>query len=1103
MKVSLPAAIAIFVSLPPSLPAQDSKPARLALISTERSDAIANILTLAEAKLSATAEVEVLERRAIDKVLDEQKLSLAGFVKSDQVLAAGKLLTVDLFAILEADKLKKKAVGLVVFDARTGVRLWDAPMAIAELEQTVAETIAGVRAAAAKVRRQYKDLFTICLTTVRNVDLPRDKDGFCDTVGFLLERGLVTSPTLVLLERSRLDQVNKERNLPRDSPLQQLLASLVRVELEVARSVGGQGLRATALLYGSGGQLLGKPSVTIPRQDAAALAFALLPELTRALKARPASAANRPLEAQRFFQEAEFFRQHKDPLRGLRALEAAVALEPADLKMRMQLANVYFEGGADIIRPYHFGSVFFNDPPPKITDDLRRSLEHFLHGADIMHDLEHAQPGDLSKFVFRYDLLQHYLHSLKSLRKGDTDETRALLHRLRERYQSLVDLYQDRAFATVKDKRSFEAYTVRMGDQFGDLRMERYFGLTDEQQTKNKRRFLPRWLEAARKYGAPPLEPRTIKCAYALLRQLAAMPEADPTPARNYRATLLRDGGVYARLFDEYTELQIRLDREKLTTAQQRQPAVRQFRLNVQKLIQSKEARRDRSLTYLCYMTIFEATDLLRGFSGYKQPKGQEMAELCRFMLDQNDLVISIAGMTLFSLKDFTREGDMKAWEFIDPLLTLIDAPHAHLLAPDDVLKKPYLKQHHKTTFKNMLRENRQALVRKYPELERQLVTPWTHIDELIDVAGAKKGIFRLLRPIVHEGSVYVLGMGQESDRKGQYLQLLRFSLADGQKTALGRIDVAHRHAPHTDTEFDLGLRFLFAPAACIHDGRYYLGSSFLGIFVFPLDGGPIERLYTKNILPSDYVQDLACVDGKLYAALGEENKEGYLAAIDLDTHRCKIVASSRRKEKLSPFDDSPPFFARGFLADPKRHRVLFLASVRNQLAPSGLWEINSVTGKLRQRMKHYLFSPYDLEWYSLLSGDKILLASKSATIVYDLATDKWQSRPYKNTDIVQTQTYVLPRLKDVLALAQPGKEPIPLRGGDMLFDGWLWSSDPFGRVSLDGEVKERFPRPRKKFNRFNPNECMQVLDNGSKLLFADQNGIWLANRLAKNRAIE
>ena len=100
---------------------------RVALVSTDGKDVIRNVLDLAEAELGSEAKIELLERRQIERVLREQKLSLSGLVEANQIVAAGKLLSVDLFAVVETAAGGKEVLGLIVFQAQTGVRLWDAP----------------------------------------------------------------------------------------------------------------------------------------------------------------------------------------------------------------------------------------------------------------------------------------------------------------------------------------------------------------------------------------------------------------------------------------------------------------------------------------------------------------------------------------------------------------------------------------------------------------------------------------------------------------------------------------------------------------------------------------------------------------------------------------------------------------------------------------------------------------------------------------------------------------------------------------------------------------------------------------------------------------
>ena len=275
-------------------------PTRIALVTAEKGEAVKTLLDLAEAKLTESKALDVLDRQTIDRVLAEQKLTWTGLVAADQALTVGKLLSVELLAVLETSPGSKEPTGLVVFDAKTGVKLWDGALP-ARLNPAVEATVAGVGAAQRKYLLHFKDLRTLCILTIRNEDLPRGLDPLCDSVGMLLERELIASPGVALLERRRLEQVNKERTLPTDAALQQLLASVVVCELEIAKTEDGKGLKATAQLSTAQGKVLAKPTAAAGERNAGKLAQALLVEVAAALKTEPAGEeGNRTREARRF-----------------------------------------------------------------------------------------------------------------------------------------------------------------------------------------------------------------------------------------------------------------------------------------------------------------------------------------------------------------------------------------------------------------------------------------------------------------------------------------------------------------------------------------------------------------------------------------------------------------------------------------------------------------------------------------------------------------------------------------------------------------------------------------------------------------------------------
>jgi hypothetical protein len=223
---------------------------RIALVSSGGNGGIENVLDAATVLLSKDTELQLLDRAEVGRMLREQELSLAGLVRAEQAVKAGQLLHADLFAVLEGALTNiteaNLPLGLVVFDAKTGVRYADSALVASNAVSAALATAAAVRAAVAKSRRSPQDLHTIGVLSVRNADLPRQFDSLCDSVGLLLERELTASPGIAVLERRRLEQVNKERSLAPRAEGNRLLSSLQVMQLDIGQD--GAGLRATLML---------------------------------------------------------------------------------------------------------------------------------------------------------------------------------------------------------------------------------------------------------------------------------------------------------------------------------------------------------------------------------------------------------------------------------------------------------------------------------------------------------------------------------------------------------------------------------------------------------------------------------------------------------------------------------------------------------------------------------------------------------------------------------------------------------------------------------------------------------------------------------------
>ena len=498
--------VLLFVA-PTFLRADDkSQPSiQVALVSSDKSDSVRNIMALAEVRLSTAPGIVVLDRQAIDKVIAEQKLSLAGIVSADQALKVGKLLAVDLFVIVETGPEGKGAAGLVVFDVRTGVRLVDTalPPAVAA---SVDAVVASVQAAQRKGQHTSK-LRPICVMAVRNAGLPRDLDLFCDSVGLLLERQLGSSPDLAVLERRRLEEVNKERNLPVNSPLGTLLTSVVVIDLDISSGGDAKGLRATALLSDSQGRSLGKVIATVPNRNADDLALALAQQLAKNLDKKlgpERDPAARAREAQRLLKEERFLMDQRDFVHAIRAAESAYALYPAENQIRAILAKDLFHYAIHLV---HYGSSLAVRGQPEAgnvdpqTLDLslalmRRSGAYWIElenlGSDVPTGIIHLRRQFISSSTAKY-----WRFFLERKDMIVSDQQRAIIREITAQQQEAYGIRIRRVKNEVVDTKSFNIYTEELSWFLSSICTNRF---VKEEEWIEHMQLLAEWAQHAGKF---------------------------------------------------------------------------------------------------------------------------------------------------------------------------------------------------------------------------------------------------------------------------------------------------------------------------------------------------------------------------------------------------------------------------------------------------------------------------------------------------------------------------------------------------------------------------------------------------------------------------
>ena len=1099
--------------------AAEGKPAadvRVALVATDKTEILTNALMLAEARLTQVPGVRLLERQNIDRVLAEQKLNLSGPIATDQVLTLGKLLAVDLFAVVEASADKKGPGGLVIFEAGTGVRLWDGALPSNGLDKTVTAMVDALGTARTK-RQAAPSKRTVCLLTVRNTDLPRELDALCDSVGVLLERQLVTSPDLALLERRRLEQVNKERDLPLDSPLRPLLASVVTLELEVGASPDRKGLQATALLSDGQGKSLGKVTSTVATRDAAGLAQALARELTRALNTRTASAAGLRLqEAKRFLHEAVFCWNHKEWNQALRAAEAAHALQPEEPLFHLALGRGLVHCAVELFTPgMHTTTTPFipNVDPEKLEWSLalaRRGSELLIEGTKI-----HGEGLRNFDLTVADVVLNAYVFNLGTIESKVNPANRARIEALRASQQQLHVIRFRGNSSAVKDEMSFYRYT----EQVCRAVMEDTRSMSSARWMENLEE-VRTWAKLARTYydiqAIPTVSPvrsavwtyyvhppQLTNAAMAHGRLLWAELQKNPNLAIAFEALLA--GHLHELNYGT-------------SSGAERKRRVHDFRLSVQARLE-ESANLAEPLRGMLYRVAAQ------GIEYYKPlPRSEALEErksLCAFMVTHKEIepACFVRMVTQIVRQTHRSEDYRSVHQLLRQGLDLLEGGTGRFLV--DSLSASASKHLFRVQCYKLLVE----IYQYDPAIVPGFTTPWEKVTLLMDAYPNEEGIAWLQQPLVHEGSVYTAAISLKESSGACQVRLLQLSPGQEAVVKSSLLDVAFH--PGMLYRFDpLGLigmendratrrvpleagsipllhrsrtPLTLGTTACIHEGCYYLGTRAQGIFVFPLDAKPPGRITVEDGLPSNVVESLACLGDHLYAALGEPGKESYLVAWALRTRKCQVLASSRRKEKLSPFDNANPLWISTLLADPRRDQVLFSTSPYGG-GGSGSAEQNAVWAfQVRSHIFTRLLTLHDnnkslLTPNSRMEGDRLVMPSYQGFFVLGLAgTDRrllFNNRvplQVRSGRTIGQDLATLPNWQE-WAIQDPSIRP-PF----LVADGWIWWSSLFCRWSLDGKKVELLTPLRSVPHRiFQPTETLQKFRGEREVLVGDGFGLWI-----------
>lgn len=1032
---------------------------RVALVRGEGS-ANGSLVELALTKLSNDEDLQLLERDEIRRILDEQKLTITGVVDANSAIKVGTILSVDLFAVVDGAPGSDTTPGIVVFDAKTGVRYWDSALPSAsELEQAADAVVLALRSASRKRDRRNEGLHTVGFVSVRNADLPRQQDGLCETIGLLVERSLPRSPDLAVLERRRLARVNEERSLSSGGNVADLVASLTTVELEISRDPAGKGLKATAILKLTGQTAAEQLIVSIPDVNGAELAESLSRKLIERLHAAPAvGTSDRRNEAKRFDFEAGHHFSHQRMADAVRAEEAAYALDSSNEKYGERLSLYLVRNATYMFSPTESTVTKGGDQAwadarvePAVLDSIfaaaHRSLEILSN-----RPLTSAHP------LFYNMALMSLCDRLRGLHQSSSGPSRRQIEELLEmcRRRSL-DYCAEWAAKTAADPNWHDGYTSAAHSQIGLIKSA---SLDTRQYAECMSQLASRWVEVTKETS-----PRFTRTdggeILNMLLHAFVKPTIWPWPVEEHAyaskmapiyAAMQQHGRPIVRLYGHCGQIRGNI----LLNAGSEEEAHARFASTYRPLAQSIivspapwDPARSRAAAYEAWRTAIE------DFPGSKKAgfATREVLELCGFMIRRNELVYKVLQQAFWQL-DAPLSLDL-----IRQALPVVGSP---LFDAEDA---------EKARLRSLLKTTEQEVISKHPELAATPhVLPWTNATRIFDNSSFT-GLGELAGCVLTDGCVFGFCLQFDEGRIG--LRLVRVPLPNGAQSGhaaelLGRCDLRIPSG-----ELPAHSRHRLVSNACVNGGSIYVATRGAGIIVFPFKDGVSRQISLAEGLPSTNVRSVAVLEDNLYAGFDD----GYLIRYNLKSGRCDILASSRRKQRLSPFDDGDVFRVPTLISDPARQRVVFVIGRHVwELTTDGVMSPIMDLVSIAQGRSEPKLTGETINWSSPRRGDRVLVSNAFHAMELDLSRDQ-------GTEIQAPRFGVFPTYPPHLVL-----------------DGWLWSGSSFSRLSLDERRYQSLPHPDKTSTPFRPEACLEFTADGTRLIAADDRSVWLLE-LAGNKS--
>lgn len=926
--------VTVWVGVRPAMCAQASTETIAVL--PEGSPEADAIVDLMQVELSKGG-LSLVDRGELTKTLKEQGLGSESFDSADAI-TLGHLLKCDVFATFFYHKDEGAAVGncsVIAFDSATGARLCDVAV-YSEGALDAVSKAASDALVASLAKRKLANNRAVSILSLRVIDCPQAV-AMGNSLQMLLERKLLAYPSISILERTRLDQVNRETMVQAHSQ-KNLQKSSVLVSADIVNSGGSNATCHVTLTTGSGDPL-GSLSISNMIPNIEVLASKIAEGVAGQLKSGVASPSgvSARREADFFCAEQAYYRQRGMTNEACIARQAALAIgecglaeTPGDQSLREFVGSLLGEEFINQVNQH-------GDTDWIITLAGRYVDVTALRNVESRWNLDVAVPPVLARVI-------------KDVRQNGTDDQKSRIESARRQFAGFMIPVLDREIANTVP--TLEPGTTNIVMQ--SLMRSTYdvYGRMMVELCGNGADGL---LDLIEKYGL-------VYSGYADI----AVWTGTPAPCRF---------SGYPSLSVDYWDNQL-FDPMTFTPAQKR------------RLLGLYEAQvTNDASTFLqidCHCcAILMVNDSPEAFEKPDEIVARHIKALCNVeslpACDEIDAKLTASDTTFAPHHQPLRDAyqQMLTEEFRDvikkydaahvacwELLVMMDerdqkgAPHPgwYLEKAAKDLQDTSLKQAH--TPSNYSKEEWQRyLLKRTSDFYKSRYGKTLPLPVEATVATGTFGVSRLLAGAAGDnlvgvrqvdGQVYALFQSggqpawatqrlRSSDTRtshskdGHGLSLRVMDIKAGTGKELGRLDADVAFEGESPLSVDVSEHGIHVPTS-------------KGVVTFQREGGAVTRVGPEQGLPTEGATSVVEVNGKLFVGL--RGQEGFLVSCGRDGAGLDVVTCSGRKDVRSQLDNCVPYTINHMLWDVANERLFFSVTV-----PFDVQEGRNVVGT-------YVYSP-------------------------------------------------------------------------------------------------------------------------------------------------